>query len=99
MDAKLLSEEERARLRALESLFESPGWVVVMQDAKEQIEFLEKQLEYVDDIKDHRYIRGTLDAMRRLRDYETTTLSQFEAIAQSRQEDEFEIDESFGANE
>lgn len=99
MDVKLLTEEERARLRALEGLFEHPGWKVLLAEADEQIKYHEKQLEYVDDIKDHRYIRGTLDTLRGIRSYEDRVMQSFEATIRSRQEEEFEIDDSFGANE
>lgn len=99
MELALLSEEERARLSALEKMFEQPGWAVLIKDAEEQVAFLEKQLEFVDDIKDHRYIRGRLEAMRDLRDYEARTFAGFEALITSRQEEEFEVDDSFGANE
>lgn len=99
MDVNYLKEEERARLQAFTGLFESAGWAALLDNVKEQITALEKQMEYAKDIGELRYIVGSLDTLRGLRDYEKIILASFESAIESRREGELEIDVSYGSQE
>lgn len=99
MDAKYLNEQEAARFAALLKLFEQPGWAELVRMKQEQVKYLESQLEFAEDIRDLRYMKGALDTLRSDISYEDQVLAEYESVVASRREEELEIEDSFGANE